>query len=477
MLRNLSTFLILLTGTASLLAEPMPGVEWVQEESRWRLLGEVPNSLDQPGSANHQSAAELMAEARKAQDKGNNWTALGLYDDVVDDYPNTVYAPEAHYQRGVIYTERNQFENAIKEYNKIIARYPEYPRFNQVIAGQYKVGELIQEGERPYYWGIIPGFRDYTIGVDAYEAVVRNAPYNEYAPISLMNLALVAKKDDKPEDAIDALDRLINNYPESLVTPDAYLTLAETYASLVQGPLYDQEATRQALGYYKDYTLLYPDTAGVYEAEAGIYYMRETLAQSKYQLGRFYYRFRNNNRAALTFYNEAITVDPESSVAQQAREMIAKINAGEKAPRTPVDWIFGRYKRPSEREYLEQSEVDNLEDEAFQIQSTEAFLETPGTFAEEGINADGTTEEYVGEAMPLEPFVDDPAYVEEVEDYNEETGMNEPELIEPGIGPDFVEGELMPFQAPGPTTPEQEAVDKAQEESAENPDLPAGGGQ
>lgn len=477
MLRTLYLSLLLLFASSGSALAAMPGLEWVQEAGRWRLMGEVPKSLDQPGSQAHESAAALMAEARRAQDKGSQWSALGDYEDVIDDYPNTVFAPEAHYQRGVIYTDRHQFESATKEFNAIVRRYPEYPRFNQVISGQFKIGELVQDGARPYYWGFIPGFRDYNIGIDAYEAVVANAPYSEYAPLSLMNLAMVANNEGKPEDAIDALDRLINNYPESLVTPDAYLSLAETYSTLVQGPEYDQDATRQALGFYQDYTLLYPNSEGVYEAEAGIYYMRETLARSQYEMGRFYYLYRNNMRAALVFYNAAITVDPQSSVAMEAREMIEKIEAGVKPPMTPVDWVFGRYQRPSEREYLEQSEVDNLEDESFQIQSTEAFMETPGAMAEEVVGPDGETQEYVGEGFPLdEPFIDgDPAFVEPVEMYDPATGTNEPDMVEPAFGPEFEEGVLEPYQAPGPGTPEQEAVDQFQNQQGQDPNVPAGG--
>lgn len=465
------TQLILLVLIASLpsLQALMPGVEWVQEEGRWRLMDEMPKSLDQPGSASHESAADLMAQARIAQDKGSNWNALGRYKNVIKDHPNTVFAPEAHYQRGIIYTERHQFKKAREEYEAIMRRYPEYPKFNQVISNLYLIGERVQDGARPYYWGIIPGFREYKLGLEAYEAVVKNAPFSEFAPLALMNIAVVANKDGKEEEAIDALDRLINTYPGSLLTADAYLTLAQTYASLVQGPAYDQEATRQALSYFQDYMILYPNTTGVYDAEAGLYYMRETLAKSKYGLGDFYYKYRNNPRAALTFYNEAITVDPNSSVAAQARVQIQKIRDGIPAPKTPVDWVFGRYQRPTLREYLEQSEVDNLEDESFQIQSTEAFLETPGAMAEEVITPGEPTQEYIGVGAPLEPFFGDPAMVEPIDTFD-----GQPEMIDPAFGEPFEEGIMEPYQAPGPTTPEQENVDKMQREAAQNPNLPAG---
>lgn len=471
MLRTFTIFLSLTIWAFTSVHAAFPGVEWEQESGRWKLLGDVPKSLDQPGSEAHESASKLMAQARIAQEKGSQWTALGLYDDVVDDYPNSVYAPEAHYQRGMIYIERHQFKNATAEFNEIIKRYPEYPNFNQVIAAQYSIGEQVQDGARPYYWGVIPGFREYQLGVDAYEAVVQSAPYSEYAPLALMNAAIVAIKEDKQEEAIDALDRLINNYPGSILSADAYLTLAQTYASLVQGPEYDQEATRQALSYYSDYMILFPQGGGIYDAEAGLYYMRETLAKSKYKMGDFYYLYRNNSRAALTFYNEAITVDPNSAVAVNARTQIDKIKAGIKAPMTPIDWIFGRYQRPSEHEYLEQSEVDNNEDEAFQIESTEAFMETPGAEAVEEFSPGEPPQEFVGEGAPLleEPFVDEPPMLEPVEDY-----QGNPEMVQPGIGPEYEEGVLQPYQAPGPGAPEQQDVDKFQEEEAANPNLPAG---
>ena len=43
-----------------------------------------------------------------------------------------------------------------------------------------------------------------------------------------------------------------------MVTSDAYLKLAETHAALVDGPLYDQGATNEAISYFEDYLILFP---------------------------------------------------------------------------------------------------------------------------------------------------------------------------------------------------------------------------
>ena len=56
--------------------------------------------------------------------------------------------------------------------------------------------------------------------------------------------------------------------------------------------------------------------------------MQDLLARSRLNLGDFFYDYRSNNTAALVFYNETITIAPESEAAQEARARIADIQAG-----------------------------------------------------------------------------------------------------------------------------------------------------
>lgn len=437
---------------------------WTPQEG-WRAEGGVTEAMlggESFDGGGERTALELMNEARAEQEDDSLGDALDLYDDVIDDYPNSVYAPEAHYQRGVIYTQRSQFRDAQEEFEAILKLYPNYDNFNAVIEGMYNLAERIQDGDWPYLWGMIPWFPDPQVGVEIYEDIVTNAPFSDYAPLALMNIALIARDDDKPEEAIDALDRLINNYPQSLLAPDAYLQLADVYASLVQGPSWDQGATREAVSFYQDYLILYPDTPGSYEAEAGLYYMRETLAESKFEVGEFFWKYRNNPRAARAMYSEAITVAPQSAIAKQAEDMIAKIDSGAKPPMTPVDWVFGRYQRPGYNAYEDQSKIDALEDQAFQIEQSEAFLETPGAEAVEEVGPDGQVQQYEGVEAPIEDYMIDP-----------ETGElvpTAPSLTEP-----LDTDEMIPYNPPGPDTKEQKAIDNFQEEQAQDQNVPAGG--
>lgn len=388
-----------------------------RETGEWTVEGGVLEPL-LGESSGAENALELMNEAGRNQEKGNRFTALKLYNKVHKDYPNSIFAPEALYQASLLYQKRHQFDKAFEYLEQIVREYPGYDKYNQVIGAQYRIADDLADGERPYYWGIIPGFRDYEAAMDYYNKIVENGPYTEYAPLALMRLAGLARERDKPEEAIDALDRLVNYYPDSFLASDAYLELAQTFSGLVEGSWYDQGATREAISYYQDYLVLYPDSPMVGEAEDGLTEMRNTLANSKFLLGDFFYRYRNNGRAARVFFNEAITIDPESEAAAKAREKLEKIESGIEAPKTPVDMIFGRYKDPSRREIAEETEVEAHDEGEFAEETDEDEITTPGTVTEETIYPDGSTQSE-------ESF----APIEQVDDPLEETQAPRPPII------------------------------------------------
>ena len=125
---------------------------------------------------------------------------------------------------------------------------------------------------------------------------------------------------------------------------------------MVSGPQYDQGSTLKALNFYEDYLILYkqppakdlnesPDDYKVRVnefknrrdlAEKGRAAMRATLAASKLEIGNFvenygkYFitRWRDlGSLPAMQFYNEAITIAPESEVARDAEKNILNLRS------------------------------------------------------------------------------------------------------------------------------------------------------
>jgi outer membrane protein assembly factor BamD len=292
-------------------------------EGGWKIDGGVISGLS---SEDSRKALELMNKARAAEENHHYSSALRSYAKVTKRFPNSVYAPEAFYRSAYIRLARRQYVKAFLAFQEIVMRYPNTSKFNQVIGEQYRIATALLDGARNRGWLILPGFKNREASIGLFEQVQVNAPYSEYAPLALMSEAKGFQLFGAYEESIDALDRMINTYPKSLLTPDAYLKLAQAYAALVEGPNYDQTSTKEAITYFQDFVILYPGDPNIAAAEKGLAEMKGVLAESKLRIADYYLKYRKNYKAARVFYNEAITDYPDSAVATRARAQLAKVD-------------------------------------------------------------------------------------------------------------------------------------------------------
>jgi outer membrane protein assembly factor BamD len=310
----------------------------------WKMEGTTLSGLAGPQG---RAALDLMNKARRQEDAGSRGSAISAYEKVSKKYQGSVYAPEALYRAGRLLTQRKQYYRAFIDYQELLRRYPNTRRFNEVIGEQYRIASALIDGSRNHAFGFLPMFSNRTKGIEFFEVILLNAPYSDYAPLALMDIARGQQYIKSTEEAIDALDRLINNYPQSVLAPVAYLKLGDLHASLTQGPRYDQGATKEAMTYYEDYMILYPGDPNIAVAAAGVDRMKTILSQSKIYIGDFYFYKRLNYTAAKVFYNEAITAYPDSGPAKTAKKRlveldarIAKDSVGPKGAPKKRFWLF-----------------------------------------------------------------------------------------------------------------------------------------
>ena len=272
------------------------------------------------------AAKFAKAEEKYAQEK--TAAAKRLFKKIVRQHPDSSFAPKALAMSAKIYKEDEKWMKCFNQLQRIVKEYPRYKNFNEVNNDQFGCATALMNGSRGRILWVLPGFKQYGKAISQFETILENAPYSDLAPFALMNIALLSEKTNDTENAIDALDRLINYYPQSTLAPDAYFNLAEIYADLVKGYEYDQGSTRRAISYYEDFLVLFPNSSHTGEVEANLKKMENLLAKSRLDLGDFYYYYRVNTTAALVFYNEAITVEPNSDSADEARLRIEDIEAG-----------------------------------------------------------------------------------------------------------------------------------------------------
>ncbi|MEM7673327.1 MAG: outer membrane protein assembly factor BamD [Verrucomicrobiota bacterium] len=287
-----------------------------------------------PASLEEEAEAKILFEdGQAALADGNEGRAFRRFKKISEDYIRTIPAPDALVEMSRIQQNRKQWNKAFETLQITLLRYPDYEGFQTIVAEQFKIATALMDGARGRFLWIIPTFKNSKKARQYFETVVANGPYSDYAPLALMNVAIVSDRRNEPEYAIDALDRMINIYPDNMLAADAYYQLAEVYSGLVEGPAYDQGSTREAISYYEDFLILFPDSPLIGDAESGLETMKEVYARSKYDLGEFYFVYRRNTTAALTFYNEAITVAPDSDSAASAQVRVDAIKNGARPPR------------------------------------------------------------------------------------------------------------------------------------------------
>jgi outer membrane protein assembly factor BamD len=304
-----------------------------EPKSGWRVEGSALSGLT---GAEGRNALDLMNKARASEENKSYGSAIKAYTKIARRYPNSVYAPEALYRSGTLHLARHEYTKAFDDFQQVIGRYPNTKRFNDIIGEQYRIASALLDGARNRSWGWFPGFRAREKALGYFETILVNAPYSDYAPLSLMDIAIGHQRLGNHPEAIDALDRMINTYPQSLLAPDAYLKIAQIHATLVDGPYYDQAATKEAITYFTDFMLLFPADGKIAAAEQGLDGMKTMLAESKMRIGDFYFYKRDNFTAAKVFYNEAITAYPESAVANRAKQKLAEVETKASGQRAPV---------------------------------------------------------------------------------------------------------------------------------------------
>lgn len=282
---------------------------------KWRMMEPEQQNLE---------AQSLVAKAQAYENEGRLNKALSCYESVWKQYPASAQASDALFKIGKLNMKREKWKKAYGAYNSLIKAYPENQHFDEVVADMFTIGEAYETGRNIHYLWWIP-YKDRSKAIMAYEGLVSVAPYSDYAPIALTRVAMLHRKMRSLIAAVDAVDRIINDYPNSMEAANATMLMAEYLSSQVAGPDYDQGATFEAMQYYRDFLTLYPNNPAVKYCEEQLAQQREQYARSKFIIGEFFYKYRDDYDSAAVFFNDTITADPDSKAAADARDYLGKI--------------------------------------------------------------------------------------------------------------------------------------------------------
>ena len=162
---------------------------------------------------------------------------------------------------------------------------------------------------------------DYEKAARQYEQVDINHPYSQEARRSIVMAAYAYYRAGKYDEAVSAADRYLTLHPGTQESDLAQNIIAMSYYERVLDPKRDQTFARRSLAAYDKLLQRYPNSRYAAEAANRARILRDLLAASEMQVGR-YYLHRDNYLAAI---NRFRTVVSEYQTTAQVEEALMRL--------------------------------------------------------------------------------------------------------------------------------------------------------
>src|SRR5690606_36267011 len=129
---------------------------------------------------------------------------------------------------------------------------------------------------------------DYEKAARQYEQVDINHPYSQEARRSIVMAAYAYYRAGKYDEAVSAADRYLTLHPGTQESDLAQNIIAMSYYDRVLDPKRDQTFARRALAAYDKLLQRYPNSRYAAEAANRARILRDLIAASEMQVGRYY---------------------------------------------------------------------------------------------------------------------------------------------------------------------------------------------
>jgi outer membrane protein assembly factor BamD len=239
---------------------------------------------------------------------------------ILKQYPKSRVAPESQYRLGTIFEETGDYVEAHKAYQSLIKSYPQSERFEEVIEREYQIGTMFLSGKKGKLLGldIRPSL---PLAIEVFQKIVEAAPYGAFGDKAQFNLGVAYQKSGRFDDALEAYQNVIDQYPKSNFVQQARLQMAEVSYAKSGGQSRDQSALDEAARQAQSYLKRYPGSEEAEKAEKISREVDELNAEKNYRIG-LYYEKDNYLSSALIYYFDTSKRYPNTSWGQKAAEKL-----------------------------------------------------------------------------------------------------------------------------------------------------------
>ena len=311
-------------GLSSLIiAAALPSYAHAQEQyklinGQWEKLATYPPNSPE---GKLQTIRKKIAEEqyREAEDLAKSWIA---------QYPDSPMLVEAYLLSGDAKTGRKYYYEALYDYEKVIRDFPASEQFHTALEREYQIGRLYLKGikRRLFSMPIIPADSE---GEELLIRIQERAPGSALGEKASLFLADHLYDIGDMEDAAEAYDLFLTNYPFSSQREWAMLRLIHASLARFKGPQYDPSGLIEAQTRLEVFREEFPASAERIGANSLIVRIQESLALKHLSSAEWYITRGNEISAAYTL-RRIIEDFPQTTAARQALKRLTKLNVPDK---------------------------------------------------------------------------------------------------------------------------------------------------
>lgn len=256
------------------------------------------------------SRYDPRSEAQKWYTKGQealtqkNYTeASQIFQNIVEQYPNIPEAKESLYWIGECKYRGELYYEAYQAYEEFLKRYPGSVYLPKILQNEYEIGCVFIQGKggKSKVLGI-PLASTRSWGVDILKKVLKAAPYASFADEAQRTIADYYFQEEEYQEALDAYNKLIQEYPQSKWREFAHYQIAASHLKQWRGVSHDTEEIREAEKKLKIYSEKYPEGELQEKARQMQQEIREKLAQREFSIAMYYLNLGRIPSAKIYFY-------------------------------------------------------------------------------------------------------------------------------------------------------------------------------
>lgn len=273
------------------------------------------------------SPVEIWSRANKSEAEGKWRRAIDLYQELVDNYPDSQWAPDALYHLGICREEIDELYAAFQAYQMLLDEYPGKGKLEDILSRQFEIGEAFLKGRKRLFL-FLPIRSGLASAAEIFSTIVQNATFSDFAPRAQYNRGLALQKQGKYDEAELEYDMVYKNYPNSeMLAPSIFQRGVCSYEQALRTD-YDQKTTGQAIKWFEIFLKRFPDNKDRKKAEEYIVELRGREAEKIYRIGR-YYEKKGSRKGARIYYREVLNDYPGTSWAELADKRLAKLKEEE----------------------------------------------------------------------------------------------------------------------------------------------------